>query len=761
MISRIFRFELKSRLKQPLFIIFFILMALQSIWYLQGAYDIYVNDATKMNGAILFYQIFAGTSIIMTILIALITGSVLWKDIQHKTAGIIYTTSINEKTFFAGRFLSAYTINLILGFGMLVGLLLAPFSGIGSPDKFGPTPWGQLFFGYFLLTATNLFIYTAFSISFLIFTKRIASSYLSIFFITLIFFVCETLRPESSNIQLLQILDPSAFVYTTITIEKIPVAERNLAYLPLTTTFLLNRGLWIGLSLAMLVFAFRKFSFKRFVNSGKEARKVRKVVSANFTVLQPKTTVALPKVHLSHQFTDFLGKLFRLATLEVKNVVRTPGFRILIFVLSIVFFLFNLLWNSSFFIGPSYALTSTMTLTRISMGIWVSFILMIWMGELLFKDRVVGFWQVNDALPVPTWVNILSKFLAMTVVTFIISCMFIIFGILVQLIKGSAAEIDLWFYITELLGYNLGWLNYLQMLAFVCLIAGLTANRFATHMLAVGIYFFNLISLDIGIIEETRFIYLAVPGVNDYSEMNGYGIWSTSIPWFFLLWTSLATAFLALGIYFWKRGASHKFKQKFSLGGDQLNWAGRITLIASLAGFFYLQVFIVNNVHAKGNFESERQEREKSAAYEKRYKQIETYSQPKINAVDLVLDFQPKQRAADFQVTYSLVNATESRIDSLYLSFPDFTQYTHFSWRGQEIEPAWVDHELQVMALLVEMQADTNDILIIKGSRKHTGFTQDSDTQQPELTYNGSFLRAQDIVPNIGYNDEFVLTENR
>ncbi|MEM8568962.1 MAG: hypothetical protein AAGF85_21060, partial [Bacteroidota bacterium] len=117
MTTKILRYELTSRLKQPLFLLYFLLMAAQSIWFIQGSYEVYVNDATYMNGSTLFYRSFAGSSIVMTILIALITGSVLWKDIQYKTAGIIYATPISEKTFFIGRFLSAYTINLILGFG--------------------------------------------------------------------------------------------------------------------------------------------------------------------------------------------------------------------------------------------------------------------------------------------------------------------------------------------------------------------------------------------------------------------------------------------------------------------------------------------------------------------------------------------------------------------------------------------------------------------------------------------------------------------
>ncbi|MEM1406129.1 MAG: hypothetical protein AAGG59_05100, partial [Bacteroidota bacterium] len=690
-------------------------MAAQSVWFIQGSYEVYVNDATYMNGSTLFYRSFAGSSIIMTILIALITGSVLWKDIQYKTAGIVYATPVSEKTFFIGRFLSAYTINLILGFGMFVGLMLVPYSGIGTPEKFGPTPLGQMFFGFFVLTATNLFIYTAISISFLVLTRRNASSYLSIFFITLLFFICETLRPESSHLELLQLLDPSSFVYTTITIDSIPLAERNVAFLPLNELFFLNRIIWVGFSLIMLGIAYRWFSFKRFSAGNKISKKIRLIEEKADPLFGSEMGVETPRVQLSYRSTDFLSKLFRLASLEIKNVVRTPGFKILIFVLSIVFFLFNILWNSSFFIGASYPLTSTMTLTRISMGTWVSLILMIWTGELLFKDRVVGFWQVNDTLPVPVWVSVLSKFLAMSVVTLLISCMFIVFGIIAQVFKGASAEIDFSFYITELLGYNWGWLNYLQMLALVCLIAGLTAHRFATHLLCIGIYFFNLVSFDLEVIEDLRFIYMLVPGVDDYSEMNGYGIWATSIPWFFLLWTALAIAFLALGIYFWKRGASHKFKQKFSLRGAQLNWMGKAIVGVSLAGFFYLQYFIVDNVHAKGNFESKRQKQERDAAYERSYKKIADYPQPKITGVDLKLGFYPETRSADFEATYTLSNHNAITIDTLYLNFPDFTQYQEIHWNGKQLKPVWTDTELNIMALEVELLQDTAAVLAIKG----------------------------------------------
>lgn len=762
MIGSILKFELISRFKWPLFYLFLGLMAFQSIWFIQGSYEVYINDATNMNGAALFYRSFAGGGIIMTIIIALITGSSLYKDIQYKSAPILYTTSISDKKFFVGRFLSAYVINLILGFGLLIGMSLAPYSGIGEPDNFGPTPWGQMIHGFLIFTATNLFVYTAISIAFLVLTRRMAASYLSIFFITLLFFICETLRPDSSNLELLQILDPSAFVYTTTIIDTIPADQKNYTYVPLTQMFFINRAVWIGISMLLLFIAYRVFSFKWFV-SGFSKSKKRQIFGDKKTTSQIGVNfdVVIPKVHLNYRLTDFLRKMMRFTVLEVKNVVRTSGFKILILILSIIFIVKNLLWNSSFYIGPSYPLTSTMTLTRISMGTWVSIILMIWTTELLFKDKGVKFWQVKDALPVPVWVNILSKFLAMTAVTFLISCMFIIFGVIAQLIKGVPGEINMSLYITDLLGYNWGWLNYLQMLALVCLVAGLTANRFATHVISIWIYFFNMVSFDLKIIEDLRFIYMFVPGVDDYSEMNGYGIWATSIPWFFLLWTTLAIAFVLMGIYFWKRGASFQMSKKLTFRGTQLNWFGKGLIVVALSAFIYLNFFIKQNVHALGNFETEYQVREKDAAYEKKYKKLAASPQPVILGVDLELDFYPKNRSAMFNASYHLQNSSQERIDTLYLNFPDFTGYEELLWQGEKLQPVWTDLELNIMAIEIQMPADTTAILKIEGSRKHIGFTQDKWTQQPELTYNGSFLRARDLLPVIGYDDDRELMENR
>ncbi|MEM0931417.1 MAG: hypothetical protein AAGJ12_03050 [Bacteroidota bacterium] len=761
MTGTIFRFEVRNTFKQPLFYIFFALMVFQAIWFLQGSYDVYINDATYMNGAASFYRSLSGGGIILTIVIALVSASALYRDIRYKTGSIVYTAAGDEKKFFIEKFLSAYVINLFLGLGICAGLVLSPFMGLASLDKFGPTPWGQMVHGYLIFMATNLFIYTAFSIASLVVFKRISASYLSVFLITLLFFICETVRPLSSNVGPIQILDPSCFVYATLTLDALPADAKNYSFISLNDFFWINRLLWMGLSILYLLFAYRKFSFKRFMQkvSTSKKKKPKKIISTTSSVRQETRPQHSPEISI--KFKYLLQKVFRLSLLEFKNVIRTRGFKVLILVLSIAFFLMNLLWNASFFTGPSHPLTSIMTNTRITVGTWLTIILMIWTTELLFKDRVYKFWQVKDALPIPAWTVILPRAVAMGMVAFILAGMFVVFGIVVQIVKGAIPEIDMVLYLTDTFGYKWGWLNYLQMIAIVVLFAGLTANRFATHILSIWFFFFNMVNFDMEIIEELRFIYMFVPGVDDYSEMNGYGIWETSIFWFWLLWAVMSLIFVAAGIYFWKRGAQFKWKEKIKFRGNQLNWIGRGTVFALVIAFIGLQSFITSNVNDLGNFESKKEEQQKASAYEKKYKKIAVQSQPKIIGIDLEMDFYPDERRLEFTGKMSLINKTTDSIRILYLNLPDFTTFSQIKINQRKLEPIWYDEKLDIMALAVDLPKNTTTGLEIQGFREHQGFTQDKFTQQPEVTYNGSFLGVHDFLPVFGYDERRELTENR
>ena len=756
MITRILKFELKYRFKQPMTALFFLMLVFQGIWYTQGNYEYYVNDATLMNGAALFYRNFAAGGIILVVIVAILTGTVLYKDIQHKSAGFIYALPVNEKNFFLGRFFSAFLINVILGFGMFAGMVLVPYAGIGTPDKFGPTPWGQMIHGFLLLTVTNLLMLTVVCFASMVIFKRMAAGYLSIFAFVMLFLVVETASANASDIVLVQLLDPFAYVYTSQALDALPANAKNTSYLPTGAVFYLNRFFWIGGCLRLFFLAYRRFSFKDFITalSVKSAKKV--VESRKTPAYQP---IIIPGVTLRFSSIEYIRKFWRLSMLELQNVIRPVNFKIILGILALMFFLQNIMWNATYYLGPQQPVTSSMTLSRLTMGVFIMMILMIWAGELFFKDRTSNIWQITDALPLPVWVSQLSRFVAMCGVAFIMALTIIACGVMAQIFLGGWKEIDLALYIEDLLGYKWGWLTYILNITLVFFLAGLTGNRFLTHILGVGYYFFNIVSFDLGIMEELRFGFALIPGIEDYSEMNGYGIWSLASFWYFMVWAALGIVFVLLGIHFWRRGTSLNFTRKLTFRTSQINWLGKSVALVSLVGFFFLQSFIIRQVNDKGNFESDDMANRKDATYEQKYKWIETIPQPQITGVNLSLDLFPDERKASYQADLELANLSGVAIDTLYLNTAAFVAMKEILWNNKTVDIAWKDMEMDILAIAHKLDSGEIATLTMTADKFYTGFTQNDP--QPDLAFNGLFMGVRDILPVIGYQADRELDKNR
>lgn len=82
MLFKIIKFEVLARFKILMSALLLLLIAFQAIWFTQGCFECFANDSTMMNGSAVFYRNFAGGRIIMTMIIAIITGTVLYKNIQ-------------------------------------------------------------------------------------------------------------------------------------------------------------------------------------------------------------------------------------------------------------------------------------------------------------------------------------------------------------------------------------------------------------------------------------------------------------------------------------------------------------------------------------------------------------------------------------------------------------------------------------------------------------------------------------------------------
>ena len=756
MISKLISFEFKYRYAQWMTLIFILMLAFQGVWYAWGTYDFHVNDETLMNAPAIIYQCLAAGGMLLVIIIAIITGTAVYKDIEHRTAETFYTLPLNEKKYFLGKFIAAYLINISICLAYPLGLAVMQYTGIGPPDKFGPTPWGQLLHGFILFTIPNLLFLTSIVIAGVVLFRNMVAGYIGVFLVVLFFLVAETTRENTAYINIIYLLDPFGYTITIDTVEALSVAEKNTSYFPSSPLFVINRLLWLSLTVLLTFFSYKRFSFKYFIAT---PTKKREIISDENISTESLPEKSIP-IHQNFSMLEKIRKVFKLSILEMKNVVRPIGFIIIMGILAIMFFLYNILWNAEYYISTdTLPITSAMTSTRLTTLVFLGILLLIWSGELLYKERTVNISQLTDALPVPTWVTYVSKFLAMALVSFLLSTVLFVCGLLAQFINGFY-DIEWAVYLEHLYGYQGGWVSFLLLIAMGFFFGALTGRRFVGHILSVAVFLFTVISAELGLIEEVRFMYPFAPGVEDYSEMNGFGIFGVAAPYYTLTWILLAIATLGIGIWVWNRGTETSIIKRISMKNPQLPLIGKLCVPLLLIGFVFLQNYIVKNVNATGNFKTDAQENIEAAHYEQQYKYLETQVHPKISGLDLSMAIFPEDRRAEYTATLDLTNTGETPIDTLHLSAKDFVTIKSISIENQALLSVNSDevHRQYAFQLPKPLQTNETITLEVECTLDYIGFSQ-SDPQA-DLTFNGT-LMGRDIIPIIGYNDAKELDQNR
>ena len=756
MISKLISFEFKYRYTQWMTLIFILMLAFQGIWYAWGTYDFHVNDETLINAPAIIYQCLAPGGMLLIIVVAIITGAAVYKDIEHQTAETIYTLPMNEKKYFLGKFLAAYLINVSICLAYPLGLAIMQYTGIAPPEKFGPTPWGQLLHGFIIFTLPNLLFLTSIVIAGVVFFRNMVAGYIGVFVVVLFFLVAETTRENTQYINIIYLLDPFAYTLTVDTVEALSVAEKNRGYFPISPLFVVNRILWLSLTVLFTFFSYKRFGFKYFIAT---PTKKRGLLSDEDTSTQPLFEKSIP-IHQDFSTLESIRKVFRLSILEMKNVVRPIGFIVVMGILAIMFFLYNILWNAEYYVTTdTLPITSAMTSTRLTTLVFLGILLLIWSGELLYKERTVNMSQLTDTLPIPTWVTYISKFLAMALVSFLLSTVLLACGLLAQLLNGFY-DIEWAVYLEHLYGYQGGWMSFLLLIAMAFSLGAVTGRRFVGHILSVAVFLFTIICAELGLIEEVRFMYPFTPGVEDYSEMNGFGIFGVAAPHYILMWTLLAIATLGIGIWAWNRGTETRFIKRISVKNPQLSLIGKLCIPLLLIGFVFVQSYIVKNVNATGNFKTDAQENAEAAHYEKQYKHLETQAHPTISGFDLSIDIFPEHRRAEYTASLDLTNNNEIPIDTLHLSLKDFVTIKSISIDNETLSAVSSDeaHQQYAFQLPKPLQANKTIPLRVECILDYIGFSQ-SDPQA-DLTFNGT-LMGRDIIPVIGYNDAKALDQNR
>ncbi|WPQ60117.1 hypothetical protein SIO70_17380 [Chitinophaga sancti] len=744
MFSTVFKFEVRQQFRKPFTWIFLLLMVLQGVYYMHHAGEYFSADKTFANAPAILYTVMAGLGYIGFIVTAILGGAALGKDLDSRTTALLYTTGVRQSSFFWGRYTGSLLTLLFLYGGYLVGILL--YNLLPVPNL-GPFSGGAFLKAFVLIFLPNVIVLYSLCFAVSVFMRSGRAAYgVAMAGMLLMIFGETTFDSEPKG----TLLDPTGFSVLHYQLLHLSPEEKNVFSPEFAGLLLYNRLIWGGVSLVAVLWGYRVFAFRRFgvVRQEKEKGKGEReglspqAVSMHAPVRQVTTSFS-SATDWKHTFT--------LSWLAFKSVVRPIGFRLFLFFIFVIYIGYMVVWQEQYYsAAPTLPVTVVITGVTVPLSFYLLLFIIINTTELLFRQQASGFWQIGDALPIPSWVNILSKVFAMLGVVILMTLSLLLFGIIVQVCKGYY-HFELAVYFDDLF---IRWMpKYIGYILLTVFVAGVTSNRYATHWICILFLVISTVLHEMEVIEQSRLNFIFSPGSGMHTDMNGMSFFGLAHGWYMLYWCALALALFAIGVLVWQRGTPVSLITRMRRRRQSPVFLSLFVIGIGL--FFFSGNKIYETVNVQNKFQSKSVSRAEQVLYERMYKKYEHMVQPQVQEVQLDLNIYPADRKLDYSAVLLLRNPSNSMIDTLHLEWMDFSAIDVI--RGARLVEMDTVLRHAKYVLDVPLQPHDSFTLLVSGHQQYAGFT--NSDPQAGLTFNGSFI-TEKVIPHIGYDKDRELIAN-
>jgi ABC-2 type transport system permease protein len=745
------RFELKHWLTSPMLWIFFIIISLlvfgavssDQITIGGGVGSVYKNAPSVIQA---YYGVMSLICLLMTT--AFMNASAN-RDFSTGMHQFVFSSPIKKHEYFFGKFIGALVISMIPLLGVSVGALLGPLMPWTQPERYGEVIWSGHIQGIISFAIPNTIIAGVLLYSLAVVFRSNIVSFVGAMLILVFYIVSQGFTADIEKEWLANILDPFGFQAQSILSKYKTIEERNLTATALEGPFLLNRLVWVGISLAILIGMYFRFSF----NTGKEkVKKSKKNIIDDKAPEIANMGLEVKKFALNRSKSFSWTALFHMIKFETKAIIKNQ-----VFIILVLIGLINLIGGLSSFTGSygasKYPVTyDVIDSIRGAFYLFLIGIITFYSGVLVWKERDAKINEIEDATPIRTGMLFSSKLVAMLIAIFLVLSATILTGMGAQMAFGYF-RFELPVYIKTLLIMDMFQFGYLVVIAL--LFHYLINNRYIAYFAFVAFIILNSFIWNLLEIRTNMLEFGSTPSVT-YSDMNGFGPFVTGQIWFNIYWT-LFSVLLCFFIYaFYVRGKETNFKTRWKYAKLKLKQRGLIIfsfaiLFVICGGFVFYNTKVLNNYSSSKEMENRRKE------FELNYKQYDGIAQPRWVKFDYQIDVHPYERDLFVKVDALIVNKTDESISEIHYSMPRMPDTLDIQIPGASLKLNDKRLAYRIYSLDNPMlPGDTLEVKltiekVTKGFENQVSFTQ--------LTQNGTFFNNMDFLPQMGYDRSFEITD--
>ncbi|NJD19881.1 MAG: hypothetical protein FIA95_11455 [Gemmatimonadetes bacterium] len=755
MFRTIYAFEVRFWVRQPLLWVFLGINVLL-VFGAAASDNVRIGqsfDNLYKNAPYVVQSLYAYMSAVTFLLVTAFVQAAALRDFNYRTEEIVFTTPLAKTPYLLGRFFGACTVALIPHLGVTLGILAGGLAPWVDPERLGPIAWSAHLNGFLAFAVPNTLIVGGLVFAIAALTRRTAATFVGAIGILVAYSIAGTLLGDVDNLRTASLVDAFGIGTFQIMTRYWTVADRNAQSLPLAGTLLLNRALWVALAMVAAGVGVRFF---RFTLEAAGRRKGVRATAAADPDLEPVPQLAmgpLPAARVSFSTATHLRQMLSQARVDFLGVLKSVPFGI-IMLFGLVNSGFSLWYAEDFYGLSAWPVTYNMVnLVRGTMYMFTVVVLVLYTGELVWKERTARLDEIHDALPHPIWAPAAGKLLAMLGLLATIQLASMLLGIVAQAGHGyTNFELSVW--IREMLVLDLVAFSFLAVLSF--LVHAAVDNKFLGYFVFVALVAVNtFIWLPLKV-QAVMVRYGGTPSYT-YSDMNGFGPYVAGLLWFNAYWAAFAGALVLVTVLLWIRGRDTELAVRTANARLRLRGQARTALGVFLAAFVVLGGWVFYNTQVLNAYTPTRTGEERQVAYETTYKKTyEGMLQPRITDLRYEIDVFPEERDLHARGTAVMVNKGARPVDTLFVNLPDEVEMT------LEIPGATLareDEDLQVRFYALSPALQPGDSLTVRFAADYVTEGFENQVRVTQVVQNGTFFNNGFITPSLGYQSERELTD--
>ena len=767
MFREFFTFELRFRIKSiSTYVYFFVWLAFSFLSVASESFGPVGNS----NGKVLLNGPFAnslndlGSSLFGMIIVAAIFGTSILRDFQRDTYQILFTKPVSKFAYLGGRWAGSMATTIFAFSGMLFGTYFGTFAPWADHTRIAPNHLWWYLQPFLSIVVVQIFFMGSLFFMVAALTRRIFVVYLQGVGFFMLYIIGLTVFSSKRSLERFWsgILDPVGFVLFDDITRYWTVIEKNTLLLPWDFSgnapgiFLYNRLLWtaVGLLALAALWTFFPMSVEALTarSQGKRAARARMQDVEDERPVRSLVGARLPRVRQVFGSGTSLAQYRSLTRLRIRNITREIPFW------AIVGLLLVFAASNGYFAGKAGGVdvwpVTYLMLQAVegSAELFFYIVAALYAAELIWRERDNHFDGIHDALPMSETIDWLSKFSAIVLVEVVLLAVSGLAGIVMQTVAGYH-RYELGQYFKELYLVTLPQVAGVVLLALF--IQTMVSNKFVGHAIVIGLFVLVPILDSFGW-ENTLYLPGEVPSYT-YSDMNGYGHFVPSMFWSITYWCAIFALLGVVSIAYARRGEDDSLAARTRLAGARaprlVPAAALFLLAAAGSGAWYYY-----NAHVRNEYLTAKDRRHIQAGYERDFKKYELLPQPKVTAVDALVNIYPERRSFDGSGRYTLQNKTGAPIAQI-----------HLTDERESVSNVQFDHPFHVVSRAprnlytiyeFERPLAPGEVVTLTFSVGHTTRGFRDGNEPAEFAYNGTFFDAS-FFPQIGYDQGFELDDPR